>query len=67
MDDLIERGGLFYKKSTDVPFTGDIDKGLIQGSFKNGKIEGPWVYYSRDGIVYNEPTGTYKNGEKISD
>ena len=24
MDDLVERGGLYYKKFTDVPFTGEI-------------------------------------------
>ena len=51
LDDLVERDGIFYKKFTDVPFTGEIDEGREQGSFKNGKEEGPWVKYSRDGSV----------------
>ena len=32
MDDLVERGGLFYEKFTDVPFTGEVT-GQSQGSF----------------------------------
>ena len=36
-DDLIERDGLFYKKFTDAPFTGEIDEGLERGPFKNGE------------------------------
>ncbi|MEC7490390.1 MAG: hypothetical protein VYA17_12475, partial [Pseudomonadota bacterium] len=36
-DDLVERDGLFYKKYTDVPFSGKITTGSEQGSFKKGK------------------------------
>ena len=67
VDDLVERDGLFYKKFTDALFTGEIDEGSAQGSLKNGKPEGPWVFYSEDGTVDNALTGTYKNGKKISD
>ena len=117
MDDLVKRKGLYYKKFTDVPFTGEIDQGWEQGSIKNGRRVGTWrLYYSdgglwyrgaydektqwRDGLwvgywsngqlwmkgeyrngmgegyweVYHQDgsvnrgmTGTYKNGQKISD
>ena len=35
MDDLVQRGGLYYEKFTDVPFTGKVDEGksLFDGSF----------------------------------
>ena len=48
MDDLVETNGLVYKKSTDVPFTGKVT-GQEQGTFKNGKKEGPWVDYWENG------------------
>ena len=35
-DDLVERDGLFYKKFTDVPFTGEVT-GQKQGRLKNGE------------------------------
>ena len=35
IDDLVLREGIWYKKFTDVPFTGDIE-GRISGTFKNG-------------------------------
>jgi hypothetical protein len=45
------------------------DNGQLQGKgdIKNLEREGPWVFYSEDGTVDNALTGTYKNGEKISD
>ena len=49
MADLVERDGLTYKKFTDVPFTGEVDEGLRQGNFKNGKHEGLWTYYDKTG------------------
>jgi antitoxin component YwqK of YwqJK toxin-antitoxin module len=64
--DLVKREGLYYKKFTEVPFTGKIT-GILQGSFKNGKKEGAWVAYYKDGTVDKEYTGTFKNGKKISD
>ena len=48
LDDLVEREGIHYKKFTDVPFTGKVT-GQEQGTFKNGKKEGPWVDYWENG------------------
>ena len=48
MDDLVKRGGLFYKKFSEVPFTGKVT-GKEQGNYKNGKQEGDWVRYWDDG------------------
>jgi antitoxin component YwqK of YwqJK toxin-antitoxin module len=61
MDDLVKREGIFYKKFTDVPFTGKVT-GKIQGSFKNGKEHGPWVTYYKGKL---SSKGTYKNGVKV--
>ena len=121
--DLIERDGLFYKKFTDVPFSGETGESLFkngkeiihgkggyknrlkegswveyydngqlwrkgdykngkregywvtywsngqlyyQGDFKNDKREGSWIGYYSDGTIWQEFTGTFKNGEKIN-
>ena len=61
MDDLVEREGLYYKKFSDVPFTGEIE-GREQGKFTNGKKEGPWFYYYPTGQLWGK--GEYRNGEK---
>ena len=58
--DLVKREGLYYKKSNDVPFTGKTT-GQIQGSFKDGKEDGPWVGYHDNGRVREK--GTYKDGK----
>jgi len=61
LDDLVERDEVYYKKFTDVPFTGKID-GQVQGSFKNGKRNGSWVSYLNNGqLMYK---GNYKNGKE---
>ena len=121
--DLVQRGGLFYNKFTDIPFTGETSEGSFkngkeiihgkgeykdrlkegswveyhdngqlwrkgdykkgkregqwvtywsngqlyyQGDYKNDKREGQWVGYYSDGTVWQEFTGTFKNGEKIN-
>jgi antitoxin component YwqK of YwqJK toxin-antitoxin module len=38
-----------------------------KGNWKNGKQEGVWVSYNTDGTVDKRNTGTFKNGEKVSD
>ena len=63
-DDLVERDGLYCKKLTDVPFTGEVT-GLRQGTFKNGKREGLWFRYHDNGQVEEKNTGTFKNGVKV--
>jgi hypothetical protein len=58
--DLVERDGLYYEKFTDVPFTGKVT-GNPQGSYKNGKKEGAWVFYHENGqLRFKE---NFKNGE----
>jgi len=59
MDDLVEREGLYYKKFTEVPFTGKVT-GIQQGKIKNGKREGPWVFYHDNGQIWEK--GEFKNG-----
>ena len=61
MGDLVYREGTYYKKFTDVPFTGQVE-GKRQGSFKNGKHEGSWVGYYEYGQLKSK--GDYKNGEE---
>ena len=59
-DDLVERNDRYYEKFTDVPFTGKVT-GREQGSFKNGKRDGAWVGYHKNGQLWYE--GNYKNGK----
>ena len=61
MKDLVERDGLFYKKSSSVPFTGKV-RGEYQGSIKNGEREGYWIYYWDKEKLRSK--GKYKNGYK---
>ncbi|MDB3916805.1 hypothetical protein N9372_03845 [Alphaproteobacteria bacterium] len=37
-----------------------------KGNFKNGKKVGPWEYYYPNGYQYEEHSGIYKNGKKVS-
>ena len=60
MDGLVEREGLYYEKFTNVPFNGKVT-GQEQGSFKNGKRNGAWVGYHKNGQLRYE--GNYKNGK----
>ena len=60
-EDLLVRDGLYYKKFSEVPFSGKVT-GLRNGSIKNGKAEGEWVGYWDDGqLMYK---GNYKNGKR---
>ena len=61
LEDLVLRNNLYYKKFTDVPFTGEIF-GLENGRFKNGELEGFWNYHYKDGQLRNK--GNYKDGKK---
>ena len=38
-----------------------------KGKLKNHEREGVWIYTNDDGTVDKKNTGTYKNGNKISD
>jgi antitoxin component YwqK of YwqJK toxin-antitoxin module len=60
MDDLVERNGLFYKKFTDTPFTGELS-GQDNGMMKDGKPDGFWIYYYGDGQL--NAKANYKDGK----
>ena len=80
-DDLIERNDLYYKKHTDIPFTGKVESYHKNGQldykrhYKDGKKDGPWVVFNKDGTKrftphkegLDEGSGTYRYGKKISD
>ncbi len=59
--DLVEREGLFYKKFTDVPFTGEV-AGLQEGFLKDGKRQGSWAFHHRKGQL--EKKGAWKDGKE---
>ena len=59
MDNLVVREGLHYKKFSEVPFTGKVT-GKTQGSFRNGKKDGPWVSYWKNGQLLLK--SIYENG-----
>ena len=40
---------------------------FYKGNFKNGKYHGSWVAFNEDGSAFKSWTGTYKDGEYISD
>jgi len=59
-DDLVKRDGIHYKKFSTVPFTGKVT-GKRQGTYRNGKEDGPWVSYYKNGQLFEK--GTYKGGK----
>lgn len=69
IDDLVIRDSLYFKKFTDVPFTGEAKiteetnpfravRG--DGYFANGKKDGFWKFYSKNGGLDFE--GMYQKG-----
>ena len=64
MDDLVERDGLYYKKFTDIPFTGETT-GKGEGSFKDGKRVGKWVFYFDNGQLRQK--SEYKDGKAVGE
>ena len=65
MDDLVKRDGLYYKKFSDVPFSGKID-GNEQGNIKNGKKIGSWIeYYDNGQLQIEENFKNVKRNGKI--
>ena len=60
-EDLVEREGIYYKKFSDIPFSGKVT-GKGNGLMKNGKKEGAWITYWADGQLMFK--GNFKNGKK---
>ena len=59
--ELIYRDGNFYKKFTDILFTGEVT-GKQKGSMNNGKREGTWIFYYDNGQLRRK--GNFKNGNQ---
>lgn len=59
MNDLTERDGIYYEKSSEIPFSGELE-GRYQGTLVNGKREGLWLTYSPEGNLWFKKT--YVNG-----
>ena len=59
MNDLTERNGIYFKKSSKAPFTGELE-GRYQGRIVDGKREGIWTTYSEKGNLLRKLH--YKNG-----
>jgi antitoxin component YwqK of YwqJK toxin-antitoxin module len=62
IENLVLRDGLYFKKFSDVPFTGKVVEEGEKGSIRDGKKEGPWVSYFDTGQLSTK--GNYKNGER---
>ena len=63
LEDLVITDGLYFKKFTQVPFTGKVT-GREQGKLKDGKRGGVWIVYDSNGRVSKEVT--YENGKKVT-
>jgi len=63
-DDLVFRrdDDRYYKKFSDVPFTGEIKSKTDIGQIVDGKRDGPWVQYHDNGQLFSK--GDYKNGKQ---
>ena len=59
--DLVVRDGLYYKKFTDKPFTGNVT-GIVQSKMKNGKWVGVFKRYYKNGQL--EYKGTRNSNGK---
>ena len=61
LKELIKKDDLFYKKFTDVPFSGTV-VGKDQGSLRGGKREGLWVGYYDNGLLRYK--SIWQNGKR---
>ncbi len=57
-DDLVQREGLYYKKFTNIPFTGSAEEYSPNGQlfeirpYKDGKLDGLWKMYYTNGQLF---------------
>ena len=55
MENLVKRDGRWFKKFTEIPFTGQIiehhDNGQLKekGNYRNSELEGEWITYYYNG------------------
>ena len=57
IDDFVEQDGIHYKKFTEEIINGFVFKEIEGikvklGRMKNGKKDGKWTYYNKDGTIY---------------
>ena len=50
-DELVERNGIFYKRFTDTPYTGEVGDIFENGKLRDGLKEGFWRWYDGDGSL----------------
>ena len=68
---LIERDGAFYTKDTNKPYSGpvfslyDDGKKNKEGTFKDGKRDGEYTYYDKNGKIYWK--GIYKDDVLVNE
>ena len=68
IDEVVKRNNTFYRKFSNIPFSGHIESyhpnGQLKiiGNFSNGKKVGNWVEYYMSGIKKSE--GQFANGKK---
>ena len=64
MEELEERNSIYFKKNSNIPFTGKIDGfsfGVYtKGQMKTGKAEGEWYFYHSNGNL--DRVGNFQNG-----
>jgi antitoxin component YwqK of YwqJK toxin-antitoxin module len=67
MENLVKRDGRWFKKFTEIPFTGQIiehhDNGQLKekGNYRNGEKEGAWSFHHDNGQLREK--GNYRNSE----
>ena len=61
--ELLERKGVYYKKFSEVPFTGKVT-GKWKGSLEDGKKGGSWVKFRSNGQLSEKES--YADGKKDS-
>ena len=61
MDNFVERNNLYYKKFTNIPFTGKVF-GKESGNLDKGRKTGKWLYFYKN--LQLEYKGNYKNGRR---
>ena len=68
MDEVVKRDDIFYRKFSNIPFSGHIESyhpnGQLKiiGDFSSGKKVGNWIEYYLSGIKKSE--GQFSNGKK---